>query len=209
MSQTDASTAKGLEKYGKELMEVRQRVVASTAKGFVGGLNPLDPARRLPLHFTYWWRMSIYRPCDLLLAITRPPWQFRYIGFGKSVYRLGWGRSTDRVRAGIPTHPNPVYRLARLGLPTHTHSVDRHCQPPGGLPIPAKGRINTTVGSDQYHGMVGSIRRYRRFLRLALFASSTGPFGSRFRPFSVRRLAQFATSHWRGGNEGVWYNMRR
>ena len=43
----DASTAKSLEKYGKELMEVRQRVVASTAKGFVGGLNPLDPARRL------------------------------------------------------------------------------------------------------------------------------------------------------------------
>ena len=130
LSQTDASTAKGLEKYGNELMEVRQRVVASTAKGFVGGLNPLDPARRLPRHFTYWWRMLIYRPRDLLLAITRPPWRFRYIGFGKSVYRLGWGRSTDRVRVGIPTYPNPVYRLARLGIPTDTHSVYRHCRCP-------------------------------------------------------------------------------
>ena len=149
LPQTDASTAKSLEKYGKELMEVRQRVVASTAKGFAGGLNPLDPARRLPRHFTYWWRMSIYRPCDLLLAITRPPWQFRYIGFGKSVYRLGWGRSTDRGRVGRPTCPNPVDRLAGLGLPTHTHSVDRLCPPPGEPSRPAKGRINTTVWSDQ------------------------------------------------------------
>ena len=31
---SDASTAKGLQKYGKESAEVRQRVSASTAKGF-------------------------------------------------------------------------------------------------------------------------------------------------------------------------------
>ena len=30
---------------------------------------------------------------------------------------------------------------------------------PPGLPIPAKGRINTTVGSDQYHGRVKPIPR--------------------------------------------------
>ena len=185
-------------------MEVRQGVVASTAKGFVGGLNPLDPARRLPRHFTYWWRMSIYRPCDLLLAITRPPWQFRYIGFGKSVYRLGWGRSTDRVRAGIPTHPNPVYRLARLGLPTHTHSVDRHCQPPGELPIPAKGRANTTVGSDQYHGRFASIRRCRRFLRYRLIESPIRPYRSVASPLLVcRSVCPFCRARWRGDRQSI------
>ena len=73
---------------------------------------------------------SGFRPRDLLRTITRPPWRFRYTGFGKLVYRLGWGRSTDRGRVGIPTCPNSVYRLARLGLPTHTHSVYRLCRRP-------------------------------------------------------------------------------
>ena len=77
---------------------------------------------------------SGFRPRDLLRAITRPPWRFRYAGFGKSVYRLGWGRYTDRVRVGIPTCPNSVYRLARLGLPTHTHSVYRLCRRPRATP---------------------------------------------------------------------------
>ena len=177
-------------------MEVRQRVVASTAKGFAGGLNPLDPARRLPRHFTHWWRMSIYRPRDLLRAITRPPWRFRYTGFGKSGYRLGWGRSTDRVRVGIPTYPNPVYRLARLGLPTHTHSVDRVCLPPGEPSIPAKGRVNTSVDSDQYLGMVGSIRRYRRFVRYRLIDPPICPCWPAATPVCLR-------ARWAGGCQSI------
>ena len=132
LPQTDASTAKGLGKYGKESMEVRQRVVASTAKGFAGGLNPLDPARRLPRHFTYWWRMSIYRPRDLLRAITRPPWRFRSIDLGGLVYRLGGSRSTDLGfsvdRPGDFGGPTAALRSTDMA-----NSVYRLCLPPGNL----------------------------------------------------------------------------
>ena len=91
--------------------------------------------------------------------------------------------SVDRLgRFGQPTWGTSVDRLGLFGGPTAAlrstdiaDSVDRVCQPPGEVSIPAKGRINTTVGSDQYHGMVGSIRRYRRFLRYRLIESSIRP----------------------------------
>ena len=95
------------------------RVVISSVRWSIYRLIPTRPIG-LP--------MSIYRYRDLLRAITRPACQCRYTGLGMSGYRLGWGWYTDWVRVGIPTHPNPVARLARLGIPTDTHSAYRHCR---------------------------------------------------------------------------------
>ena len=136
------------------------------------GLSPM--ARRLPRHFTYWWRMSIYRPRDLLRAITRPPWRFRSTDLDDSVHRPGVPRSTD-LGFSVDRPGDFGGPTAALRSTDSADSVDRLSLPPGGLPIPAKGWINTTVFSDQYHGMVGSIRRYRCFLRYRLIVPTMRP----------------------------------
>ena len=131
-------------KYGGELSEVRRRVGKGRSEdcsGMVGEFGWSDE------------------------KVPAPPWRFRSTDLGDSVYRLWVPRSTD---LGFS-----VDRPCQLGGPTAAlrstdmaNSVYRLCLPPGEPSIPAKGRVNTSVDSDQYHGRVTSfatvllIRRY-------------------------------------------------
>ena len=139
---------------------------------------------------------SDFRPRDLLRATTRPPWRFRSTDLGVSVDRLGVPRSTD-LGFSVDRPGDFGGPTAALRSTDFADSVYRLCPPPGEPSTPAKGRINTTVGSDQYHGrvrsirryartnttvgshqhlgMVGSISRYRRFLRYRLIESPIRP----------------------------------
>ena len=50
---------------------------------------------------------------------------------------------------------------------------------------PSQGRINTTVGSGQYHGRVGTIPRYGRINKAVSAPPSTGSYWFFDRPFRV------------------------
>ena len=140
------STAKSLGKYGKELVEVRQRVVTSTAKGFVNGSYPLLP------RLTSLVPSSVSRPSTgnhpTLLTIS--VYRLREVGLPTrvgSAYRQGQGRYTDIPQPGLPTRASRSTDSYPLGRPT--------------LPT-ARRAVNTCQGSGQYLGRLGPIPRYGR-----------------------------------------------
>ena len=119
-------------------IKVRRRVVESTAESCLMYGGALERRGRRVV------QTSIYRYRDILRAITRPPWRFRWTDRTTSVDRLGVSRSTDLAIS--------VDRTCHLGGPTGTlrltdiaDSVDRLCPPPGDPPRPAKGRVKTSV----------------------------------------------------------------